>query len=367
MKKHALAAVYVGPNKPLEIREYPVTPPGRGMAALSLVASGICGTDLHILEGRLPTEPEKIIGHEFVGRVEAVGEGVEHVRAGDYVIADIACPCGECLRCRQGDDANCLHMGVTNGGDPAAAPHFWGGYAEMSYVPAKNLIRIPDGLDPLAVAVYACAGPTSLHSFRLGREAGWEEKTTGLAVVQGTGPLGAFSVLYLKALGVPTVIALTARKNPERERRIQALGADEVWTLESLSDDEIRRRTYELSQGAGADLVCEASGGAAALPLGLTLLRNRGVYLIPGQYSDRGNVPLPAHRITFGALRLIGSSQYSVSDVEDYLAFLQSHPGLLPRVRELAAAYPVREVNRAFEDLRAGKVMKALLVPEQAR
>ncbi len=120
MNKTSYAAIFTGIDKPFELREYPVTKPSAGTAAMSLVASGICGTDLHIHSGRLGSTPDRIIGHEFVGKVEALGEGdTNGLAVGDYVISDIAVPCGECLLCKTGDDANCVNMGVTNSGDPA--------------------------------------------------------------------------------------------------------------------------------------------------------------------------------------------------------------------------------------------------------
>ena len=136
MKKTAKAAVYTGPGRPFEIREYPLTPPPRGMAMLELIASGICGTDLHIHDGKIPMEPPKILGPEFIGRVAAISEEdaeASGIRIGDSVIVDIACPCGECVLCRTGDDANCVNMHVTNAGDPENPPHFYGGYAEYNY------------------------------------------------------------------------------------------------------------------------------------------------------------------------------------------------------------------------------------------
>lgn len=173
MKKTAKAAVYTGPGRPFEIREYPLTLPPRGMAMLELIASGICGTDLHIHDGKIPMEPPKIIGHEFIGRVAAISEEdaeASGIRIGDSVIVDIACPCGECVLCRTGDDANCVNMRATNAGNPEIPPHFYGGYAEYNYSPIKNLVKLPDGIDPITACVFPCAGPTVLHAFRLAEE-----------------------------------------------------------------------------------------------------------------------------------------------------------------------------------------------------
>ena len=117
-----------------------------------------------------------------------------------------------------------------------------------------------------------------------------------------------------------------------------------------------------MSKGVGADLVLEASGNPRAIPQGMELLRNRGFYLVPGQYSDSGEVAIKPQLITFNALRIIGSSQYSMCDVEAYIDFMLRHPERHEQIRSLAASYRVEDINQAFPDVRAGKNIKTLLV-----
>ncbi len=367
---HAKAALFKGPQQPFEIREYPLLPPEKGTVRLDLIACGVCGTDVHIHDGRLPAAFPSIIGHEFVGRVRDIhseDSKSSGIRAKDAVIVDIACPCGSCALCRSGDDANCLHMGVTNAGDPEQPPHFWGGYAEASFAPVENLIRIPDSLDPKTVSVCACAGPTALHAFELAHRANAGIESAGTAVVQGLGPVGFFAVAYLAAAGVPHIAVVTARENPRRAALAKRFGATDVYSLDRQDIEEITASVASSNGGMGADLVFEASGNPAAVPQGLAMLRNRGVYLIPGQYSNRGGITIEPQLITFRALHLIGSSQYSHRDVEEYLRFLQAHPHLWPVIDELVTEYPVGSVNDAFADIRAGRNIKTLLVPGSAR
>jgi threonine dehydrogenase-like Zn-dependent dehydrogenase len=94
----------------------------------------------------------------------------------------------------------------------------------------------------------------------------------------------------------------------------------------------------------------------------MNILRNRGFYLIPGQYSNSGGIEIQPQIITFKAVRMIGSSQYSMIDVRDYLAFLEQNPALTATIRELATCYPISETNKAFEDALAGKNIKTVLV-----
>lgn len=110
-----------------------------------------------------------------------------NLKAGDNVIADIAVPCGECLLCKSGDDANCVNMQETNGGSIDEPPYLYGGYAEVNYTPLSNLIKISDELDPEMVAVFACPSPTVMHTINLAKQAGVDFSRIKAAAVQGLG------------------------------------------------------------------------------------------------------------------------------------------------------------------------------------
>lgn len=360
---NAKAAIFTGAGQPMEIREFPVTATPAGYGRSDLIASGVCGTDLHFYRGTLAVGTPSIIGHEFVGKLTDCdpAEAEQYGLAiGDNVIADIAVPCGECLLCKTGDDANCVNMGVTNGGSIEEAPYLWGGYTEVNYTPLSNLVKIPEGLDPTAVAVFACPGPTAMHAFRLGTQAGLDWAQIKVAVVQGAGPVGSYAAMYMKAMGVPTVYVIAKNVSAEREALLRKLGVDEVYDL--ATDAHITEKLQAENGGLGVDLCYEASGAPNAFPQGMNILRNRGFYLVPGQYSNAGGIEIQPQLITFKAVRIIGSSQYSMIDVKDYLSFLEANPALVPVIRDLAACYPVSEANKAFEDALAGKNVKTVLV-----
>ena len=361
----ATAAVFMGPNVPFAIREFDVLPAPKGYGRSDLIACGVCGTDIHIHRGKLGTGYPSIIGHEFIGRLTDLDEedGKKFgLKKGDCVIADIAVPCGECLLCRTGDDANCVNMKVTNGGSVDTPPYLYGGYAEVNFTPLTNLIRVPDELDPTMTAVFACPGPTILHAVRLAEQAGVDLKQVHTAVVQGFGPVGCFAVACLKAMGVEKVSLITATMTEEKKALAKKLGADAVYDLASQGKDAVTSALQQENGGLGVDLCIEASGAPTAFPQGMNILRNRGVYLVPGQYSNSGGIEIQPQLITFKAIHLIGSSQYSVCDVKAYLDFLAAHPELHAAIRSLATCYKVADVNAAFDDAKARRNVKTLLV-----
>jgi len=347
------AAIFTGAHNPFEIREYEVKQPPKGYIGLNLLASGVCGTDVHFHEGRLAGTVGAILGHEFVGRVDAVNCECDF-KPGDNAIVEIAIPCGKCELCLSGDAANCVNMGVTNGEQAETAPHFHGGFAEYSFAPPANMVKLADGIDPVAAAVFACPGPTAIHGVKLAVRGGVEMSEIKRAAVQGLGPVGMFAVIYLKSLGVPEIVAITNRHDEERIALAKELGATEVYDNETNMD--------KIAQLNNFDLVFEGSGNPKAIPTGMDLLRNRGIYIIPGQYSASGGIEIQPQVITFKALRIFGSSQYDYEDVVTYADFLDKNRSIIPTIFRLATTYKVEEINKAFDDAKARKNVKTVLV-----
>ena len=220
-----------------------------------------------------------------------------------------------------------MNFGVTNAGDPDDAPHFHGGFAEYLHQPAHTLVRVPEGVDPLAAASFACAGPTVIRAFTYG---GGVEKGE-IVVVQGLGPVGLFAVAWAASKGCK-VVAVGSGKSPERMDKAERLGAETVFDYRTVSAEERQKKVLaiasEMGRGNGADVVFEASGAPSAIPDGMNLLRTRGRYFIPGQYSSSGKVEISPELITFKALQLIGSGQYTMGDILAYIDFLMDNPAI---------------------------------------
>ena len=197
---------------------------GKGQVGLKLEVSGICGTDIHIHEGRLAIPGPMILGHEFIGTVDALGAGPgldangKKLRKGDTVVVSVALPCGTCFNCKNDETASCLNFGVTYFNDPDKAPHFFGGYAEYSFAPAANCIKVPASVDLNAAAAFPCAGPTAIRAYTF---AGGLNKGE-LVVVQGTGPVGMFAIAWAVAKGC-TVMAIGSGSNPARMKLAKKL------------------------------------------------------------------------------------------------------------------------------------------------
>lgn len=362
------AAVFIERLRPLSVRDYPDLPPGPGQAVVDLETSGVCGTDVHIWEGAIPFEGPMILGHELLGRVRALGEGPAldglgaPLRPGDRVAVNVVEPCGECLLCRTGGAASCLKLGstLTYARSPEEPPHLHGGWAEANHSPTRYLQRAPDDVPADVLAAFLCAGPTVVRGLAY---AGGVTRGDRV-VVQGSGPVGLFAALYVKRLGAGHVTLIGSGAHLLRLPLARELGADQVLDFRKTTEEERKAAIASVTDGLGADLVIECSGAPEAAVESLNLLRLRGRAVWAGQYSNRGTVALPPHLVTFNALQVFGSAQFTAEDRAEYFRFLRSVPDAWPTIaRVVTHRFPVARATEAVAAARSGAAIKAVLTP----
>ena len=149
----------VSPGK-LELTEKPLSDPPPQHVRIRVEACGVCHSDSATVEGILPIEWPRVPGHEAVGRIDAIGEGVQGWKMGQRVgVGFLGGSCGYCVYCRDGDLVNCINQGYTG------VQHD-GGYAEMMIARSSGLIAVPDDLSSVDAAPLLCAGLTTLSALR---------------------------------------------------------------------------------------------------------------------------------------------------------------------------------------------------------
>lgn len=190
------AAVVEEFGKDLSVTSREIPTPGRGQALVKLVASGVCHTDLHAAQGDWPVKPTPpfIPGHEGVGVVEQVGDGVENLKVGDMVgNAWLWSACGTCEHCRTGWETLCESQ--LNGGYSTD-----GSFGEYMLVDAAYAPLIPEGSDPHEIAPVLCAGVTVYKGLKMTgvRPGQW-------VVISGVGGLGHIAVQYAVAMGMRVI------------------------------------------------------------------------------------------------------------------------------------------------------------------
>jgi len=234
-------------------------------AIVQVDATTICGTDLHILKGDVPAVTDgRILGHEAVGTVIAVGDGVRRVQVGDRVLVSCITSCGSCRYCREGHAGQCL-----GGGGWILGHKIDGTQAEYVRVPFADLSTypVPDGVGDDAVLMLADILPTG---YEVGVLNGQVRPGDVVAVV-GAGPIGLAAIIGARLYHPTTIIAIDLADS--RLTAAKAFGADV--TVNNSYDDAlavVRAHT----DGLGADVAIEAVGIPATFELAAALIRPGG-------------------------------------------------------------------------------------------
>jgi alcohol dehydrogenase len=286
------AAVFVEKGK-IELREVPKPVPGPGQALLKVTLTTICGTDVHILKGEYPVKPGLIVGHEPVGRIEALGPGVTGFEMGDRAIVGAITPCGQCRACLSGHGSQCSHGG--HGFEALGGWRFGntinGCQAEYVIVPdaQANLAKIPDGLSDEDVVLCPDIMSTGFSAVESGHV-----RIGDAVAVFAQGPIGLSATAGARLAGATLVIGVDSV--PRRLEQAKRMGADVVLNYrEQDVVSEIKRLT-----GGGVDVAIEALGTQATFEACLRSVRPGGTVSSLGVYSGHLNVPLDAFAAGLG-------------------------------------------------------------------
>ncbi|MEO6739236.1 MAG: alcohol dehydrogenase catalytic domain-containing protein, partial [Chthoniobacteraceae bacterium] len=211
------AAVLRAFHAPLELRDFPLPDTLEpGVVLVRTEMAGICGTDVHLWKGQLPIALPVIMGHETVGRIERLGEGVTHdwtgapLAIGDRVTWNSAVSCGACFYCAEKKQpTRCAQRRAYGIGYRCdEPPHFLGGYADFHYLrPRTTIFKLPDDLATESVIGAGCALITAIHGVERTGIA-WQDSV----VVQGAGPVGIAALAVAKSAGASEVIVIGGPK-----------------------------------------------------------------------------------------------------------------------------------------------------------
>ncbi len=319
--------------------------PQAGELLLRLRVAGLCGTDLFKLEtGSAPAGT--VLGHELVGEIACVGEGVEAFRVGDRVAVAHHVACGQCALCRRGAVTMCEAFK-----ENLLAP---GGFAEHVLVKARATAlaarTLPTDLAD-EVAVFMEPAACVLRGIC---KAGVE--TDGIAAVQGAGGMGLLHVLVLKALH-PHLRTLVIEPLEARRRLARALGADAAAAPGSEADE----RLMEMSNGLGADAVFDTVGGGAALDSALALTRRAGTVVLFAHAPEGERAGFELNALFKHERRVLGS--YSGGLEEQARVFAMMTEGMLDPTPLISHRLPLEDFATGVDIARRGEALKILFTP----
>lgn len=326
------AAVVRAFGTELSIDDVPMPAPGPGQALVKLVTSGVCHTDLHAAEGDWPIKPSPpfIPGHEGVGTVVALGEGVTGLRLGQLVgNAWLFSACGECQYCNTGWETLCEKQ--QNAGYTVD-----GSFGEYMLVDAKFAAVIPEGTDPVGVAPILCAGVTVYKGLKM-----TETKPGQWVVISGIGGLGHIAVQYAKAMGL-RVAAVDI--SDDKLALAKKHGAELV--VNALHEDPSK---VVQAQTGGAHGVLVTAVHPAAFGQAMHMSRRGGTIVFNG--LPAGDFPASIFDIVLRGLTVRGSIVGTRQDLAEALDFYAR--GL---IRATVTARDLGDINAVFDDMKHGKI-----------
>jgi propanol-preferring alcohol dehydrogenase len=326
------AAVLHEFGKPLTIEQVEVKMPGENQVLIKVITSGVCHTDLHACEGDWPVKPKLplIPGHEAVGKVVALGRGVENVQIGDVVGAPwLFSACGHCEYCITGWETLCESQ--QNGGYSVD-----GGYAEYVVADARYIARFPKDIDFLGMAPITCAGVTVYKGLKE-----TEVKPGEWVAISGIGGLGHLAVQYAKAMGLH-VAAIDI--SDEKLALAKKLGAD--LTVNALHDDPGK---YLKEKTGGMHGVLVTAVSPIAFKQALTALRRKGTISLNG--LPPGSFDLPIFETVLNRYTVRGSIVGTRKDMQEAIGF-----AVEGKVRATVHAAKLEDINDILAQMKKGEI-----------
>lgn len=322
MKARVMTAV----KQPLQEKEIPDPQPGPGQVRIRLRATGVCGTDVHVVEGELPVPMPIVLGHEPAGIVDSVGVGVRSIRVGDRVgVSWYQAGCGRCRYCQKKLIKFCAEpkTWITNGG----------GYADYMIAEAEGCTLLPDAISWEQAAPLFCGGISAMSAYNVARP-----QVGDRVAVIGFGGLGHLAVQVAKAMGHDVVVMT----NAEDKRKDAASMGAEVLVIQNDAGKE-------LQDMGGADIILSFSPNMKQNSQAFGALRPGGRFVTTAVSSEP--IQIDPVQTLFKQVSIIGSTHYSPDDTTQILDLVSAG-----KVKSQLEVYPIEQINHVIERLSAGKV-----------
>ena len=327
----------------LEVREVPTPKPAPGQVLVKMKATGICYTDISILnnkyKGRKPVPIPVVLGHEGAGIVVEAGRDVKNVRVGDRVGLEALWGCGTCVNCINGHKNMCTdweHIGITCHGT----------FAEYVVVPADLAHRLPDSVSFVDAAFLE---PMSLTVRTLEHVKPMVGDTVAII---GPGSIGMFHLQAFKAAGASKIIVIGLDQDAIRFEIARKLGADEIV---NASHEDAAKRVRDLTGGLGADIVVETANSPSVLPFVIDMAAARGRVALFGLYPEATISPVNLLR---SGLTLFGDVGLVPHQFARAMRWVECKKVLAKPI--VSRAFRLEEAKEAFKAFHQGDTVKVL-------
>ncbi|MDA2805281.1 S-(hydroxymethyl)mycothiol dehydrogenase [Nocardiopsis suaedae] len=345
---------------PVEVADIVVPDPGPGEAVVAIAACGVCHTDLTYREGGINDEFPFLLGHEAAGTVESVGEGVEDVAPGDFVVLNWRAVCGSCRACKRGRAQYCFDtfnaaqpMTLADGTELSPALGI-GAFAEKTLVHAGQCTKVDPAADPAVVGLLGCGVMAGLGA---AVNTGGVGRGDSVAVI-GCGGVGDAAVAGARLAGAGTIIAVD--RDAGKLEWAKELGA--THTVDASAADTVEE-VRALTGGFGADVVIDAVGRPETFEQAFYARDLAGTVVLVGVPTPEMRLELPFLDV-FGRGGALKSSWYGDCLPERDFPMLVDlyRQGRLPLERFVTERIGIEEVEQAFHTMHEGEVLRSVVV-----
>ncbi len=356
-------AVYDAPNKPFEIRAFPIREPRKGEVLVKIRMATICRSDIHSYLGHRPNPCPGVLGHEIIGNIVSLGEGVTKDMRGDALAVGDRITWSEYFIPGDNYYTEVLDLpqkspGVDKYGHMAVTtePYHHGGFGEYCYIlPRSWILKLPPDLtDEEATPINCGVATVVCVTEKAGIVMG------DAVVVQGLGLLGLYGCALAKSRGARLVIGL----DTVAARRDLALrfGADHTFDPSSLTEVDLIKNIKKICKPEGADVVIELCGYPEVIPAGIQMLRTGGSYVLGGLVNPNANVTIDANLLLRKLITLSGVHNYHPRHLIQALDFVHANRKRFPFHELVDGKYKLEQVGQAMQDAAERKVLRAAIV-----
>jgi alcohol dehydrogenase len=352
-------------SRPLIIEEVALEPPGPGELLLRIKATGLCHSDLSVINGDRPRPVPMVLGHEAAGEVLECGDGVTDLRPGDQVVLAFVPSCGACIPCMEGRPGLCEPAAKANvagtllsgakrlsrSNEPLYHHLGVSAFAEFAVVSRRSATKVDKALPAHEAALFGCAVMTGV-----GAVVNTAKVPAGCNVaVVGLGGVGLCALLAANAAGAANIIAIDT--NPDKLTVAAVLGATQTVLVGPDTITEVRDLT-----GGGVDFAFEMASSVPALKLAYDVTKRGGT-------TVTASLPHPTQQLAISPAQLVAEERtlkgsyvgscVPARDIPRYVALYQQ--GKLPIKKLLSETVTLEELNEAFDRLADGKSIRQVM------
>ena len=350
-------------KKPLSIREIEIPDLLLGQMLVKITAAGVCGSDVHMHEGKDPRIPLPMtLGHEGVGQVVGINGDKktslgEKVKVGDSIIWNRGVVCGKCYYCAVAHQPSLcekrwaygIHRSIN------VPPYLNGCYAEHVILSENTDVLLLDDRDPAVYVPASCSGATAAHAFEYAKI-----NIGDTVMVQGPGPLGIFLIAFAKSSGAGNIIVTGGTQ--ERLEICGEFGATHLINRKTASKEQTKDIVMSLTNGRGADVCFEASGNLEAVVDGIPLVRTGGTYITAGFGEPAGFVQFPwFENVIRKNLTLQGVWVSDTRHVLHAIRLVQSNYDTFAKM--ITHRFKLEEATSALDSVASRQSVKSVLLP----